>query len=252
LKNRKPRKLGKPQRHQGVPGKKQQNTHLPQALIDTVHAIWLIRKDEDSGVKLSSIYRELLEEGIKSIDLETGHRKPTLSVPGQSGPGILAALALFDELVDCHRLDDADLIRAMDKSWMMLWAAGPDNENIHANPILEKYTGRSAIEFRQLNWMEVIYPEDRERIFKVVTEGFRTLQPFRFSYRMRRWDGLYGGIIDHAHPRFLPDRRFAGYIGTAYEVAAPGMTVEVLLYDRLRWTFQERLIVPAGPTAVRR
>jgi PAS domain-containing protein len=222
------------------------NVTLPQILNDDLHAIWYVRRKTDKEPpKFSSIVREVLELGMESIDRKTGLRKPTLTVPVQ--PGFWKFLQLFDR----YELDDADLIRAMDKSWMMLWATGPDNDNIHANPILELYTGRAALEFRHLNWMEVIHPQDREKTFEATMEGFRRRQLFRLVYRMRRRDGLYGGIIDHAQPRFRPDGRFAGFIGTTYEVAPPGTSVEILIYDPISWTFHERLIVNAGPPAER-
>jgi PAS domain-containing protein len=242
LKSRKPKKL---KRIQGRPKsltRKAVNVTLPQIRIDQVHAFHDIRcKTDEDPPRLCTIWRELVETGIEFTDPKTGRRKPTLTISRQ--PGYWKFLQLFDR----YELDDADLIRAMNESWMMLWAAGPDNDNLHANPILELYTGRAAVEFRNLNWREVIHPQDRERTFEAVKAGFRTLQPFRLVYRMRRRDGLYGGIIDHAQPRFRPDGSFGGYIGTAYEVALPGMTVEVLIYDHISWTFLERLIVSAGP-----
>lgn len=252
MKKRTPRKRQLRQQ-QPLPGTTHVNMQLPKALADKMRAIKKARhKIEGADPKLCRIYREAVEQYIESIDIETGLRKPALPASGQSGPGIVAALPLFDQYVDCGRLDDADLIREMNKSWMMLWAAGPDNENLHVSPMLQLYTGRAAIEFRDLNWIEIIHPEDRERTMAICKEHFRTRQPYRQVYRMRRHDGLYGGIIDHAQPRLRPDGSFAGYIGTAYEVARPGMSVGILIYDHARWTSDESLIVPAGPPGVRR
>jgi PAS domain-containing protein len=252
LKNRRPKKPEKPQPRPKSLRRKAVNVTLPQIRIDQVHAFHDVRcKTDDDPPRLCTIWRELLETGIEFTDPKTGRRKPaltassTLTVSGQ--PGFWKLFPLFDR----YELDDVDLIRAMDESWMMLWAARPDNAHLHANPILQQYTGRAASEFRQLNWVEVIHPEDQERILQATMEGFRRRQPFRLAYRMRRYDGCYGGIIDHAQPRFRPDGSFGGYIGTAYQIAPPGTSVEVLVYDQISWTFQERLIVNAGPPAER-
>ena len=158
---------------------------------------------------------------------------------------------MFDDYVDCHRLNDADLIQAMNESRLMLWASGPDNENLHANPVLEYYTGRAAIEFRRLGWVDIIHPEDREKTFETVMAAIRSRQPFLVAYRARRYDGLYCGMIDQARPRFRPDGNFAGYIGTTYQIATPGMSVAVLVYEHSCWIAQERLIIPAGTVAAR-
>jgi PAS domain-containing protein len=203
-----------------APGTKQVSMYLPVDRIETVRAIWETRcRTENPKPTLSSVYTDLMVRGIECTDLATGKGKPQT-------PDVLGTLRrspnlpYFGEEVDVNQfVDDTELFALMDASWMMLWAAAPNNENIHANSRLVKYTGRSVDQILGAGWTNLIHPDDRTRVFQTVFSGFLSRRAFRFVYRMERIDGIYGCIADLAQPRYRPDGRFAGYIGTMYEVA---------------------------------
>jgi signal transduction histidine kinase len=52
----------------------------------------------------------------------------------------------------------------------------------------------------------------------VFDRAFAQREPFRFEYRVRRYDGEYRWILDTAVPRFLADGAFAGYVGSAIDI----------------------------------
>jgi hypothetical protein len=145
-------------------------------------------------------------------------------VPATSHGLVSNILTLFD----CTGFaNDAELFSAMNTSHLMLWATGPDDENIHVNPWMEYWTGRTAVQFQHGGWIEVIHPDDRTKTVEGCREGFRTRQPFPLFYRLRRSDGVYYPTFDYAQPRFLPDGRFAGYVGSLYYLP-PGASMVYL------------------------
>src|SRR5215467_3768235 len=208
--------------HTPLPGVKQATMHLPIALLDRMKAVQAARaRSQGSTPRLSAVYKEILELGLERLDGDTGFPRPLPPIPKE--PAAIARfpahLPLFSEYVDCNQFADrADLFRVMDASWMMLWAAGPENNCVHVNPTLEKYTGLPREQFLQLGWTEVLHADDRASTVQVCRRGFELRKSFRMAYRMRRWDGLHGWIIDFAQPRSAPDGGEFGYVGTMYQV----------------------------------
>jgi PAS domain-containing protein len=207
------------------------------------------RRNTGRDPRLCGIYSEAVEQYLERTDLETGMPKPALA-GGPPSPSIVlpARFPRFGEYVDCNQFaDDADLCQAMDEcSWLMLWAAGPNLENLHVNRLLVAYAGRSVPEFSNMGWLEALHPADREPTLETCRAGFKLRQPYSAVYRMRRRDWQYGWIVDHAQPRYRPDGSFAGYVGTMYQVPPPDTHVEMLAYEQGRWVSRPGIIVPGS------
>jgi PAS domain S-box-containing protein len=130
---------------------------------------------------------------------------------------------------------DELLHQVMDDFFLLLWAAGPNNNCQHVNPLMEYYTGRSRAEFLGTGWIEMIHPDDREKTVQLCTENFRSRQAFQFRYRMRRRDRVWSWMQDHAEPRYRPDKSFAGYVGTLYQDPLYGPEVEAMAVTPPSW-----------------
>lgn len=189
--------------------KRPTNIYLTPMLRDGVKAILQARKDRGEDVKQNQIFEEAVAQYVEARDLRTGLLKPP---PTQvSFPSVTA-------WVNCDQEDDA-LFEALEDTSRMIWVAAPNNDCLYVTRALAEYAGRTAEEFRHMGWAEVLHPEDREKTFEKFRVGFHTRQPLRTVYRVRREDGLYGSIVDEAAPR-LRHGRFAGYVGTMYQVAS--------------------------------
>src|SRR5262249_55171970 len=52
----------------------------------------------------------------------------------------------------------------------------------------------------------------------IYLDAFVHRRAFRMEYRLRRADGAYRWILDQGVPRFAPDDRFEGYIGSCIDI----------------------------------
>jgi PAS domain-containing protein len=236
----------KPGHH--VPGTTQIHFQARADLHRTMKAIQKARCRYDGTTpSLSQLFIEAVELYVRSTNLETGHLSPVHAI-GSDGPGILVPpdLPRFGQFVNCDKFtDDAELFAEMDRSAMLVWAANPASENLHVSSLLAKFAGRPACDFRQFGWAVSLHPDDREQVIRECVARFETRQYFRFTYRFKRHDGLYGQIIDAAQPRYRPDGTFAGYVGTMYQFGHPGSEVRVMAHDGSDWRLQARGILPA-------
>lgn len=189
--------------------------------IDLAHALFEARKRHaPPGLEphLYSVFQDVFTYGMHAFDRNTGWLKPPAQQPFASG-----VLKIFE----CGRFANREqLFRAMNDSHLMLWACGAEMDNLHVTPMLEHYTGRPAAQFRRLGWKDLLHPEDREPTAAYCRKLFQTRRQFSFHYRLQRFDGEYGWIIDFAQPCLLPDGGLAGYVGTLYQLP-PG---SALLY----------------------
>ena len=153
---------------------------------------------------------------------------------------------LYQQIVESH-LSEIDkesqpaASHPASPSGEMNWVSGPEiGENLHASPALEDYTGCPAASFQGNGWNNLIHPDDREMCARNARDGFETRKPFWLMYRMRRKDGTFGLMLDHAVPRLRPDGSVAGYKGTLYEmpVSGPGIEIPVMNVESLMATLK--------------
>jgi PAS domain-containing protein len=197
----------------------QTSTCFTPEQIDFAHALFEARKRHAPPgwePKLCQVFQDVFTYGMHAFDRSTGWLKSPAQQP--SGSGVL-------RIFECGRFASREqLFRAMNDSHLMLWACGAEMDNLHVTPMLEYYTGRPAAQFRRLGWRDLLHPEDREPTGAYCREQFQTRRQFLFQYRLQRFDGEYGSMVDFAQPCLLPDGEFAGYVGTVYQLP-PGSAV---------------------------
>jgi PAS domain-containing protein len=229
-----------------VPGESRQTKRSKSALPGTTHAnvqllkhfhekMWAIYRlrhlSTGHAPSISELYEEAVSLYFQFIDWVTGKLKPQATASPIVPVVVALNLPVFGLSTPVYQLEDDDLVQKVDRSEMMVWVATPEIQNQHASPLLVGYTGRTVADFATFGWKELLHPDDREKTMQRCRQGFATRQPFRFCYRLRRLDGVYGWIMDHAVPRYRPDGTFAGYCGTLYELTFPGTPSEVMLVE---------------------
>lgn len=105
-----------------------------------------------------------------------------------------------------------------DAAPVLIWMSGLDKLCTFFNKPWLEYTGRSMEQELGNGWAEGVHTDDLEKCLQVYTEAFNERQPFAMQYRLRRNDGAFRWVSDQGVPRYDAQGRFAGYIGSCFDV----------------------------------
>jgi PAS domain S-box-containing protein len=107
-----------------------------------------------------------------------------------------------------------------DASPVLLWMSRTDGLCTFFNQTWLEFTGRTMEEEWGVGWAENVHFEDLEGCLETYRAAFNERRVFEMEYRLRRKDGEYRWILDRGTPRYTPDGRFAGYIGSCVDITA--------------------------------
>ena len=96
---------------------------------------------------------------------------------------------------------------------VIIWTSDKDNHVDFRNEYAQHFTGRTTEELAGDRWAEVVHGEDLDGQLRTYSQALGTQRKFQLEYRVRRADGEYRWMLDMGTPRFLPDGKFAGYVG---------------------------------------
>jgi PAS domain S-box-containing protein len=101
---------------------------------------------------------------------------------------------------------------------VLIWMSGADKLGIFFNKPWLDFTGRTLEQELGNGWADAIHPEDCATALKTCSEAFESRAPFSVDFRLRRHDGQYRWVSDHAIPRFDGSGNFLGYIGSCTDI----------------------------------
>jgi PAS domain S-box-containing protein len=106
----------------------------------------------------------------------------------------------------------------VDAAPVMVWMSAPNAQCTFLNKPWLDFTGRSLQAQLGSGWLDHIHPQDRERCATLCQTAFEGQQGFSNEYRLLRHDGDYRWVLDYGVPRFEPDGKFVGFIGTCIDI----------------------------------
>ncbi len=110
-----------------------------------------------------------------------------------------------------------------------VWATGPDSARGFVNQCWLTFTGAEPGR-SHVDRLDFVHPGDVERVRTAVERARVNRSPYHIEYRLRRADGVYRWILEHAVPRFDPDGGFHGFIGSGTDITSSHQEREDLLF----------------------
>jgi PAS domain S-box-containing protein len=101
---------------------------------------------------------------------------------------------------------------------VFIWITDPDKLCTYVNRSWLEFTGRTMEKTVGNGWTEAVHPDDVARCYDMYASAFDKRERFRMEYRYRRYDGEYRWVLVVGVPRFTPDGKFLGYIGSATDI----------------------------------
>jgi PAS domain S-box-containing protein len=101
---------------------------------------------------------------------------------------------------------------------VMIWMSGNERYAGFYNTSWIRFTGRSPEHEHAADWHDAVHPDDVTEYIRVYDDAFKNQETFQREYRMKRYDGQYRWISEHAVPRYDNAHNFIGFIGAARDI----------------------------------
>lgn len=154
---------------------------------------------------------------VRYIKGEAIHRAD----PG-GGKGILMGIA-FDvtrenKLNEQLRISEQRFYTIANETPVLLWTAAVGGGLNFVNKAMCEFAGMDMTQLTGKKWLEMVHPQDIERIIQEREGLYKEKRGFEVSCRMRRFDGVYRDLIILGMPQYDQLGNFTGYIGSGYDV----------------------------------
>ncbi|WP_159348173.1 PAS domain S-box protein [Roseomonas harenae] len=117
------------------------------------------------------------------------------------------------------RESEARFRNMADHAPVMVWMTDADGSSIFLSQRWYSYTGQTPETGLGFGWLDAVHPEDRDMANAVFLQAMRDEAAFEIEYRLRATDGTYAWMIDAAAPRRDGDGRFAGFVGSVFDIS---------------------------------
>jgi PAS domain S-box-containing protein len=136
-----------------------------------------------------------------------------------------AAMAVLIETTDQKRMP-AELSASVaaitslgERTPLLMWRCTPDGTYNYLNMAWLEFTGRPLAQAVGDGWADSVHPDDRGPRLRAHRNAIRHATPFEITYRLRRHDGVYRWLTDHATPIHDESGRFLGFAGSCVDIS---------------------------------
>ncbi|MDY6783686.1 MAG: PAS domain S-box protein [Cyanobacteriota bacterium] len=166
--------------------------------------------------------------------------------PWHKYTGEIGGLIMFTEVITARKQVELELRESeerfrtfADNAPVLIWMSAVNKERTYVNQPWLRFTGRTLDQELSNGWLESIHPEDAKFCWETYVTCFEARFPFEIEYRLQRYDGKYGWILETAIPRFNGNGEFIGYIGSCISIAERKQAQ--LQLERLNQTLEQRV-----------
>ncbi|MBI4345481.1 MAG: PAS domain-containing protein [Elusimicrobia bacterium] len=130
----------------------------------------------------------------------------------------------FDDVTERRRLEERmtrsrDFYLALlDHVPALVWRSGSDGGRNYFNRAWLRFSGRPMDAAFGDRWLDDVHPEDGGALSNEWRRALVERGPVSTEYRLRRADGNFRRIVEHAAPVFGPSGGFEGYVGVCQDV----------------------------------
>ena len=142
---------------------------------------------------------------------------------------------IFHREISSEKLDrvsrhslDREFRTLADSAPVLIWMSGPDKGYTFFNRQWLEFTGVPVEEQLGEGWVNLVHPEDRERVLHDYSASFEDAHEFEFEFRLKHKDGGYRWIRDRGLPRFDSQQRLHGFVGSAWDLSEKKKATEVV------------------------
>lgn len=101
----------------------------------------------------------------------------------------------------------------------LIWVADPDGARTYVNSGWQEFTGRDVPADLGDGWTDGLHPQDRQRYRDRVTPALASGTGWQIEYRLRRADGAFRWILEHAVPLHTgTDGTVTGWVGSGTDI----------------------------------
>lgn len=149
---------------------------------------------------------------------------------------IVLSSATFEKLRIEQRIRESeDRFRQLaDGSPSMIWVSDENGNCTFLNRTWRLYTGRTMESGLGTGWLSDVHPADVKGVMAELRSALRRQNEFRADFRIRGTDQEFRWFLTTGNPRFHPDGRFAGHVGTCIDISDRKQHEERLKLDALR------------------
>jgi PAS domain S-box-containing protein len=110
----------------------------------------------------------------------------------------------------------------------LVWSTNINNECDYVNKSYLDFTGLEMESALGYGWYGLLHGSDKASYLKVYVDAFEKQADFEGMVRIRRYDGQYRWCLGRGCPYYDLEGKFAGYVGSLYDVTEKRLVEEEL------------------------
>jgi PAS domain S-box-containing protein len=171
-----------------------------------------------SGEALTTYEIEITARDGSTLTLEVGSRLIYKDGRSAGVQGIARDVTERKRVERALRVSEARYRTLAEAVRHLMWASDADGNAVYVNSRWQEFTGFEPDRFLSMKWMEVLHPDDVERVLAIRSAGIEASEAYEIECRMRRADGAYRWHLARVVPLKDDNDGVLQWFGTATDI----------------------------------